>query len=50
MAKSSPIAANPAVTTSTADDSASSIPSEAPVDPAHIIVDENANQTPERSD
>jgi hypothetical protein len=50
MAKSLPIAANPAVTTSTADDSASSIPSEAPVDPAHIIVDENANQTPERSD
>jgi cellobiose-specific phosphotransferase system component IIA len=50
MAKSSPIAANPAVTTSTADDSASSMPSEAPVDAAHIIVDENANQTAERSD
>jgi hypothetical protein len=50
IAKNSPIAANPAVTTSTADGSASSMPSEAPIDAAHIIVDENANQTAERSD
>jgi hypothetical protein len=50
MAKSSPIAASTAVTTSTADDSASSMPSEAPVAAAHIVVEDNANQTTERSD
>jgi cellobiose-specific phosphotransferase system component IIA len=50
MAKSSPIAASPAVTASTADDSASSMPSEAPVGAAHIIVEGNDNQTAERSD
>src|SRR5258708_21324669 len=38
MAKSSPIAASTAVSTSTADDNASSMPSEAPVDAAHNIV------------
>jgi hypothetical protein len=48
MAKSSPIAASTAVTTSTADDSVSSMPSEAPVDAAHIIVEGNDNQTTER--
>ena len=47
MAKSSPIAASPAVTTK-ADDSASTMPSEAPVDAAHIIVEGNDNQTTER--
>ena len=50
MAKSSPIAASTAVTTSTADDSASSMPSEAPVDAAHIVVEGNDTQTAERSD
>jgi hypothetical protein len=50
MAKSSPIAASTAVTTSTADDSASSMPSEAPVDAANIVVEGNDNQTAERSD
>jgi len=43
MAKSSPIAASTAVTASTADDSASSTPGEAPVDAAHNIVEGNAN-------
>jgi hypothetical protein len=50
MAKSSPIAASTAVTASAADDSASSMPGEAPVDAAHIIVEGNDNQTTERSD
>ena|SRR5450759_5049817 len=50
MAKSSPIAASTAVTTSTAEDSTSSMPSEAPVDAAHTIVEGNDNQTAERSD
>jgi hypothetical protein len=50
MAKSSPIAASTAVTTSTAEDSTSSMPSEAPVDAAHIIVEGNDNQTAERAD
>jgi len=48
MAKSSPIAASTAVTASTADDSASTMPSEAPVGAAHIIVEGNDNQTTER--
>jgi hypothetical protein len=48
IAKSSPIAASTAVTASTADDSASSTPGEAPVDAAHIIVEGNAHQTAER--
>ncbi len=43
MAKSSPIAASTAVTASTADDSASSTPGEAPVDAAHNIVEGNAD-------
>ena len=50
MAKSSPIAANTAVTTSAAEDSTSSMPSEAPVDAAHFVVEGNDNQTTERSD
>jgi hypothetical protein len=50
MAKSSPIAASTAVTVSTADDSASSMPDEVPVGAAHIIVEGDDNQTPERSD
>jgi hypothetical protein len=50
MAKSSPIAASTAVTTSTAEDSTSSMPSEAPVDAVHIIVEGNDNQTSERAD
>jgi hypothetical protein len=48
MAKSSPIAASIAVTASTAEDSTSSMPSEAPVDAAHIVVEGNDNQTTER--
>ena len=48
MAKSSPITASTAVTTSTAEDSTSSMPSEAPVDAARIIVEGNDNQTTER--
>ena len=50
MAKSSPIAASTAVTTSTAEDSASSSPGEAPVDAAHFVAEGNDNQTTERSD
>ena len=50
MAKSSPIAAGTAVTASTTDDSASSMPSEAPVGAAHIVVEGNDNQITERSD
>ena len=50
MAKSSPIAASTAVTTSTAEDSASSMLSKAPIDAARIIVEGNDNQTTERSD
>jgi hypothetical protein len=42
MAKSAPTAASTAVTVSTTDDSATSTSDEAPVDAAHIIVDENA--------
>jgi hypothetical protein len=48
LAKSSPIAASTAVTTSTAEASTSSMPSEAPVDAARIIVKGNDNQTTER--
>jgi hypothetical protein len=40
--------ASTAVTISTADDSSSSMPSEAPVDAAHIIVEGNDNQTTDR--
>jgi hypothetical protein len=47
MAKSSPIAASPAVTASAAEDSTSSMPREAQ-DAAHIIVEGNDNQTAER--
>jgi hypothetical protein len=50
MAKSSPIAASTAVTTSTEEDSTSSMPSEAPVGAAHIVNEGNDNQTAERSD
>jgi hypothetical protein len=50
MAKSSPIAAGTAVTASKAEDSTSSMPSEAPVDAAHFVVEGNDNQTTERSD
>src|SRR6266403_2725834 len=50
MAKSSPIAASTAVTTSAAEDSTSSMLSEAPVDAAHFVVEGNDNQTTERSD
>jgi hypothetical protein len=46
MAKSSPIAAGTTVSTSTAEDSATSMP--APVGPAHIVVEGNDNQTTER--
>ena len=48
IAKSSPTPASPAVTASTAEDSTSSMPREAPVDAAHIIVEGNDNQTTER--
>src|ERR1700694_2273929 len=41
MAKSSPIAASTAVTASKAEASTSSMPSEAPVDAAHIVVEGN---------
>ena len=50
MAKSSPIAASPAVKASTAEDSTSSMPREAPVDAAHIIVEGNDSQATELSD
>jgi hypothetical protein len=49
VAKSSPIAANTAVTTST-DDSTTTTSDEVPVDAAHILVEDDANQTAERSD
>jgi hypothetical protein len=52
MAKSSPIAADPAVTTSTADDNTTTTTTSdgVPADAAHILVEDNANQTAERSD
>ncbi len=50
MAKISPSAASTAVTASTTEDSTSSMPSEVPVDAAHIVVEGNDNQTTERSD
>jgi len=49
VAKSLLIAANPAVTTST-DDCTTTTSDEVPVDAAHILVEDNANQTAERSD
>ena len=48
IAKSSPTPASTAVTASTEEDSTSSMPSEAPVDAAHIVVEGNDNQTTER--
>jgi hypothetical protein len=50
MAKSSPPAASTAVPASTAHDSASSMPSEAPADAANIIVEGTVLQSTERSD
>jgi hypothetical protein len=48
--KSSPPAVNAAVPPSKADDDTSSIPSEAPTEAAHIIVEGNIDQSIERSD
>jgi hypothetical protein len=50
IAKSSPTPASTSFSASTAEDSTSSMPSEAPVDAAHFVVEGTDNQTTERSD